>query len=85
MGLDRLDELSNHSGMSNSTLNWRLVDEVAASLGAGEAGRLKWRQRDTGVPPKWRISIAQELMRRGIPVALADFDKLDTTPGRIAA
>lgn len=71
--------------MSESTLNWKLVDDIADALGAGEAGRLKWRQRPTGVPPKWRISIAQELMRRGIPVALSDFDKLESTPGRIAA
>jgi hypothetical protein len=71
--------------MSETTLNWQLVDKVANDLGAGEAGRLKWRQRPTGVPSKWRIAIAQELMRRGIPVALADFDKLESTPGRIAA
>lgn len=71
--------------MSQSTLNWKLVDDVADALGAGKEARLKWRQRPTGVPPKWRIAIAQELMRRGIPVALSDFDKLDQTPGRIAA
>lgn len=77
--------MSNHSAMSQSTLTWKLVDDIAADLGAGEAGRLKWRQRPAGVPSKWRIAIAQELMRRGIPVALSDFDKLDQTPGRIAA
>lgn len=71
--------------MSQIALTWKLVDDIAEVLGAGEAGRLKWRQRATGVPPKWRIAIAQELMRRGIPVALADFDKLESTPGRIAA
>jgi len=69
--------------MSETTLTWQLVNSVAADLGAKEEARLKWRQR--GVPPKWRISIAQELMRRGIPVALGDFDKLDLNPGRIAA
>ena len=71
--------------MAETTLTWKLVDDIAANLGAGEAGRLKWRQRDAGVPPKWRIAIAQELMRRGMPVALTDFDKLEVAPGRIAA
>ncbi len=64
---------------------WKLVDDVAAELGAESAGRLKWRQRSGGVPPKWRISIAQELMRRGVPIALSDFDRLEVRPGRIAA
>ncbi len=80
-----MDDMSNHAVMSESTLTWKLVDDVAADLGAGKDARLKWRQRETGVPPKWRISIAQELMRRGMPVALSDFAKLDSTPGRIAA
>lgn len=69
--------------MSEFNLSWKLVDDVADDIGAGKEARLKWRQRT--VPPKWRISIAQELMRRGIPVALSDFDKLEQTPGRIAA
>lgn len=69
--------------MSDLTINWQLVDQVAADLNAKQEARLKWRQR--GVPAKWRILIAQELMRRGIPVALSDFDKLDLNPGRIAA
>lgn len=71
--------------MSEITLSWKLVDDVAAELGVTAVARHKWRQRETGVPPKWRIEITQELMRRGIPVALSDFDKLDQTPGRIAA
>jgi hypothetical protein len=78
-----LDGLSNHGEMSE--LTWKLVDEIAAEMGAGEASRRKWRQRQAGVPSKWRIAITQDLMRRGIPVALSDFDKLETTPGRIAA
>ena len=80
-----MDDLSNHRGMADTTLNWKLVDDVAADLHVGKEARLKWRQRSAGVPPKWRIAIAQELMRRGIPVALSDFDRLDSTPGRIAA
>jgi hypothetical protein len=76
--------MSNTKGM-NTTLTWKLVDDIATELGVGESARLKWRQREARVPPKWRISIAQELLRRGMPVALADFDRLDTTPGRIAA
>ena len=71
--------------MTQTTLTWKLVDNIAAALGVGEAGRLKWRQRESGVPSKWRIEIAQELMRRGMPVALADFDRLELKPGRIAA
>lgn len=69
--------------MPDLTINWQLVDQVAADLHAKQEARLKWRQR--GVPAKWRILIAQELMRRGIPVALSDFDRLDLNPGRIAA
>ena len=69
--------------MSDSTINWKLIDDTAASLDVGYEARRKWRQRN--VPYKWRIAIAQELMRRGIPVALGDFDRLEMTPGRIAA
>lgn len=69
--------------MSESTLNWRIVDDTAAELGAKQEARAKWRQRH--VPPEWRIKITQALMARGVPVALADFDKLPTNPGRIAA
>ena len=80
-----MDDMSNHSAMPERPLSWKIVDDIAADLGAGKDARLKWRQREAGVPPKWRIAIAQELMRRGVPVALADFDNLETTPGRIAA
>ncbi len=61
------------------------MDETAADLGAKEPARLKWRQEGRGVPPAWRIRITQTLMARGVPVALGDFDKLATNPGRIAA
>lgn len=71
--------------MSEITISWKLVDQVAKDLGANHWARRKWRQRETGVPQRWRIAIAQELMRRGVPIALADFDKLETVPGRIAA
>jgi hypothetical protein len=71
--------------MPEHTLTWKLVDDIATELGASEASRLKWRQRTPCVPPKWRILISQELMRRGIPVPLSAFDSLETTPGRIAA
>ena len=81
-GLDTLDDLSNHWRMETN-LTWKLVDDTAADLGAGADARLKWRQR--GVPPKWRIRIVETLMARSVPVSLADFDKLDLTPGRIAA
>lgn len=75
--------MSNVARMAENTLSWKLVDDVASDLGVPIAGRMKWRQR--AVPPKWRIVISQELMRRGVPVSLADFDGLETTPGRIAA
>jgi hypothetical protein len=71
--------------MSETTLSWRIVDETAAELGAGESARLKWRQPNRGVPAEWKIKITQALMARGVPVALADFDKLPENPGRIAA
>ena len=71
--------------MPEFNLSWKLVDDTAAAIGVGESARLKWRQPGRGVPPKWRISISQELMRRGIPVALSDFDDLQEKPGRIAA
>ncbi len=81
--LDRLDDLSNKPDMAESPLTWKLVDDTGADLGANEATRLKWRQR--GVPSKWRIDVVQALMARGIAVGLADFDRLELRPGRIAA
>lgn len=71
--------------MSGNTLNWRIVDDTAAELGASESARLKWRQAGRGVPSEWRIKITQALMARGVPVALSDFDDLPENPGRIAA
>lgn len=71
--------------MLDRPLTWKVVDDIAAELGVSESARLKWRQRAAGVPAKWRIAIVQELMRRGVPVALSDFDTLESTPGRIAA
>lgn len=68
--------------MSNH-LTWALVDETAASLGAGESARLKWRQANRGVPPSWQIKIVQALMASGVPVSLDAFDKLPSNPGRI--
>ena len=71
--------------MSESTLNWRIVDDTAAELGASREARLKWRQKGRGVPAEWKIKITQALMARGVAVALSDFDGLEETPGRIAA
>jgi hypothetical protein len=71
--------------MAESTLTWRMVDDIAADLGAKESARLKWRQEGRGVPPAWRIKITQALLSRGIPVALNDFELLPSNPGRIAA
>jgi hypothetical protein len=71
--------------MSEITLNWRLVDDIAAELGASKEARLKWRQPKRGVPAEWRIKITQTLMARGVPIALSDFDGLSENPGRIAA
>lgn len=67
------------------SITWKIVDDTAAELGASEAARLKWRQGGRGVPSAWRIKIAEALMANGEPVALADFDALEPTPGRIAA
>lgn len=69
--------------MSEITLNWRVVDDTAAELGAKKEARAKWRQRS--VPPEWRIKITQALMARGVPISLSDFDRLPSNPGRIAA
>lgn len=66
-------------------LTWKLVDEVAADLGAGESARLKWRQTGRGVPPVWQIKVARELMGRGVAVSLDDFSHLPENPGRVAA
>ena len=71
--------------MIQTTLTWKLVDDTAALIGANADARYKWRQENRGVPPKWRILILEHLLNAGVPVALADFDKLVTTPGRIAA
>lgn len=84
MVLDNMDRLSNYRGMTE-TLTWKLVDDTAAELEVSEAARLKWRQPGRGVPPEWRIKIVQALMARGVAVPLADFDKLQPKPGRIAA
>jgi hypothetical protein len=66
--------------MPENTLNWRVVDDIAAELGAKDYARAKWRQR--GIPAEWKIKITQTLMARGVPVALNDFDRLS---GRLAA
>ena len=71
--------------MSETKLSWVVVDRIARDLGVEAPARFKWRQRQPPVPPKWRIAITQELMRRGILIALSDFDTLEQTPGRIAA
>lgn len=71
--------------MSENALNWRVVDDIAAELGASKDARFKWRQAERGVPSKWRIKIAQKLMSKGMPISLSDFDTLPETPGRIAA
>lgn len=86
MVLTVLDRSSNDISMFSETpLTWSLVNEVASELGAKEYARAKWRQAGRGVPAHWRIKITQELMSRGVPVSLADFDRLPETPGRIAA
>lgn len=66
-------------------LTWKLVDEIAADLGATEPARLKWRQPKRGVPAAWQIKIARELMSRGVAVSLDDFGNLPENPGRVAA
>jgi hypothetical protein len=71
--------------MADTTLTWRLVDAVASELGAKDYARAKWRRAGRGVPAEWKIKITQALMARGVPVALADFDRLPANPGRIAA
>ena len=60
--------------MTEITLNWSIVNEVATELGAKEHARAKWRQR--GIPAEWRIKITQALLSRGVPVALSDFDRM---------
>ena len=77
--------MSNDAFMLAKPLTWALVDNVAESLGATEAARRKWRQEGRGVPASWRIRIVESLMAQGAPVALADFDQLESKPGRIAA
>lgn len=55
-------------------INWNIVNEVASELGAKDHARAKWRQR--GIPAEWRIKITQELMSRGVPVALSDLERI---------
>jgi hypothetical protein len=71
--------------MPNDTLTWQMVDATATELGAREPARLKWRQEGRGVPPVWRIRIAERLKAHGVQIELAAFDELPATPGRIAA
>jgi aspartate carbamoyltransferase catalytic subunit len=77
--------MSNMARVMTDQLSWAIVDEIAASLGASEANRLKWRQPRRGVPSSWRIRIADALKARGIEVAFGEFDALPENPGRIAA
>lgn len=56
------------------TLTWGVIDDIAGELGANRWARLKWRQR--GIPAEWRIKITQEMMARGVPIALADFERI---------
>jgi hypothetical protein len=65
------------------SISWKLVDTTAEEMGVKVETRRKWRQR--GLPPAWQLSIAQHLMRRGYPVSLDDFAKLELRPGRIDA
>jgi hypothetical protein len=81
LSLTEGDGLSHHWTM----LTWTLVDQVAERLGATDVARRKWRQEGRGVPAAWRIRIAEEMMRAGAPVPLADFDRLEPNPGRVAA
>lgn len=71
--------------MLANSLSWTVVDRVAEILGAADSARRKWRQSGRGVPASWRIKIAEHLMREGVPVALAEFERLEANPGRIAA
>ena len=69
------DKASPMRHFMNNHLTWDLVDSVADDLGALPDARRKWRVRQ--VPYYWQIKIATELMRRGIAVALGDFEKLN--------
>ncbi|ASY45346.1 hypothetical protein CJD35_13570 [Sphingobium xenophagum] len=71
--------------MQKETITWAVVDREAETLGATASARLKWRQVNRGVPPIWRIRIAESLSARGVRVSLADFDALPVNPGRVAA
>lgn len=71
--------------MANISLNWKVVDDIAAELGATDAQRLKWRQTGRGVSKEWQIKIVETLSARGQAVSFSDFAKLPGNPGRIAA
>jgi hypothetical protein len=68
-----------------NALTWKLVDDIATELGASESARLKWRQGGRGVPPIWRIRVAERAAKQGVSFDMAAFDALPATPGRIAA
>lgn len=51
----------------------RLIDDLAAELGASEAARKKWRQR--GIPHRWRIPLIEAAAERGITLVGGDFDR----------
>lgn len=84
MSIDSAAPLWLSQSMANH-ITWQLVDSIAAEMGAKAQARFKWRQSGRGVPAAWQIKIARELMARGVPVSLDDFDKLEAKPGRIAA
>jgi hypothetical protein len=80
--LTQLDGASMLLSMTSS-LSWKVVLDTAVALDVPYQTRMKWRVR--GVPPKWRIAIAQHLMAHGVALSLADFDQLPTTQDKDVA
>jgi len=66
--------------MQNTNLSWPVVDNIAASLGASDAARRKWRQR--GIPYLWQIKLATALTASGDNVDISAFERLSPRPSQ---
>lgn len=66
-------------------INWQIIDQSGARVGAKDDARRKWRERRS-VPPSWQIRIVEDLRAKGVPISFADFERaLKATPSSEAA
>lgn len=57
------------------TLDWHLIERLAADRGVKAETLKKWRQR--GIPSRWRLVFIEEAKSAGIMVCPSDFEELN--------